>query len=97
MEDIRLLKSEITNLQTDRECLTRAMKSSADMRQEIIRLQRSLNQERIKVRALTDDAKTATNIHHSRILEDEGPGIMNLCLKIQTLQKYYCIKSLYIV
>ncbi|XP_073818892.1 uncharacterized protein [Musca autumnalis] len=87
VEDIRLLKMEITNLQTERECLSRAIKSTADMREEIIRLQRSLNQERIRVRALTEDAKTPTGVHRWRILKGEDPAKFQLLTKVQMLQR----------
>ncbi|XP_075150835.1 occludin-Related Y [Haematobia irritans] len=87
VEDIRLLKMEITNLQTERECLSRSIKSTADMREEIIRLQRSLNQERIRVRALTEDAKTPTAVHRWRILKGEDPAKYQLLTKVQMLQK----------
>lgn len=79
---------EITNLQSERECLSRAMKSTANMRREIIRLQRSLNQERIRVRALTEDAKTPTGIHRWRILKGQDPGKFQLLSKVQMLQRY---------
>ncbi|XP_053954146.1 cilia- and flagella-associated protein 58 [Anastrepha ludens] len=87
VEDIRLLKMEIANLQTERDCLTRAIKSTADMREEIIRLQRSLNQERIKVRSLTEDAKTPTGVHRWRILKGEDPNRYQLLEKVQMLQR----------
>ncbi|XP_013101753.2 cilia- and flagella-associated protein 58 [Stomoxys calcitrans] len=89
VEDIRLLKLEITNLQTERECLSKAIKSTADMREEVIRLQRSLNQERVRVRALTEDAKTPTGVHRWRILKGEDPGKYQLLMKVQMLQKRY--------
>lgn len=79
---------EITNLQTERDCLTRAIKSTADMREEIIRLQRSLNQERIKVRSLTEDAKTPTGVHRWRILKGEDPNRFQLLEKVQMLQRW---------
>ncbi|XP_067624478.1 cilia- and flagella-associated protein 58-like [Eurosta solidaginis] len=87
VEDIRLLKMEIANLQTERDCLTRAIKSTADMREEIIRLQRSLNQERIKVRSLMEDAKIPTAVHRWRILKGEDPNRYQLLEKVQMLQR----------
>ena len=57
------------------------------MRQEIVRLQRSLNQERIKVRSLTEDAKTPTGVHRWRILKGEDPNKMHLLEKVQMLQR----------
>lgn len=87
VEDIRLLKKEISNLYTERECLKHAIKSTADMRKEIVRLQRSLNQERIRIRALTEDAKTPTGVHRWRILLGEDPTKFELLEKVQVLQK----------
>ncbi|GBO99027.1 Cilia- and flagella-associated protein 58 [Eumeta japonica] len=62
IEDIRLFKVEIANLQTERECLSRAIRSTANMRTEIISLQRLLNQERVRVRSLIEDAKISTDV-----------------------------------
>ncbi|XP_030569679.1 cilia- and flagella-associated protein 58-like, partial [Drosophila novamexicana] len=87
VEDIRLLKKEISNLYTERECLKHAIKSTADMRKEIVRLQRALNQERIRIRALTEDAKTPTGVHRWRILKGEDPKKFELLEKLQVLQK----------
>uniref|UniRef100_A0A1A9WYN0 Cilia- and flagella-associated protein 58 central coiled coil domain-containing protein n=1 Tax=Glossina brevipalpis TaxID=37001 RepID=A0A1A9WYN0_9MUSC len=87
VEDIRILKMELTNLQTERECLSRAIKSTADMREEIIRLQRALNQERVRVRSLTEDAKTPTAVHRWRILKGEDPNKFQLLAKVQMLQR----------
>ncbi|XP_033237219.1 cilia- and flagella-associated protein 58 isoform X1 [Drosophila pseudoobscura] len=87
VEDIRLLKKEISNLHTESVCLKHAIKSTADMRKEIVRLQRSLNQERIRIRALTEDAKTPTGVHRWRILKGEDPKKFQLLEKLQVLQK----------
>uniref|UniRef100_A0A1B0FI93 Cilia- and flagella-associated protein 58 central coiled coil domain-containing protein n=1 Tax=Glossina morsitans morsitans TaxID=37546 RepID=A0A1B0FI93_GLOMM len=92
VEDIRLLKMELTNLQTERECLSRAIKSTADMREEIIRLQRALNQERVRVRSLTEDAKTPTGVHRWRILKGEDPNKFQLLAKVQMLQRLRNLK-----
>nr|DAA06421.1 TPA_inf: occludin-related Y protein [Drosophila grimshawi] len=87
IEDIRLLKKEISILYTERECLKNAIKSTANMRKEIVRLQRALNQERIRIRALTEDAKTPTGVHRWRILKGEDPKKFELLEKLQVLQK----------
>ncbi|XP_037943974.1 cilia- and flagella-associated protein 58-like [Teleopsis dalmanni] len=87
VEDIRLLKTEITKLQTERECHKRALNSTADMREEIIRLNRLLNQERVKVRALMEDTKVPTAVHRWRILRGEDPEKFDLMQKVQVLQK----------
>ncbi|XP_033166370.1 cilia- and flagella-associated protein 58 [Drosophila mauritiana] len=87
VEDIRLLKKEISNLHTESECLKHAIKSTADMRKEIVRLQRALNQEHIRIRALTEDARTPTGVHRWRILKGEDPKKFELLEKLQLLQK----------
>ncbi|TMW51372.1 hypothetical protein DOY81_003555 [Sarcophaga bullata] len=87
VEDIRLLKMEIKNLQTERDCLSRAIKSTANMREEILRLQRSLNMERVRVRSLTEDAKTPTGVHRWRILKGQDPHKFELMAKVQMLQR----------
>lgn len=58
------------------------------MREEIIRLQRSLNQERVRVRSLTEDAKTPTGVHRWRILKGQDPARFELLAKVQVLQRY---------
>lgn len=82
-----MLKVEITNLQTERDCLSRAIKSTANMREEIISLQRLLNQERIRVRSLTEDAKTPTGVHRWRILKGHDPNKFEILSKMQMLQR----------
>ncbi|GBO99513.1 hypothetical protein EVAR_100758_1 [Eumeta japonica] len=54
---IYVCKVEIANLQTERECLSRAIRSTANMRTEII-VYNVCNQERVRVRSLIEDAKT---------------------------------------
>ena len=81
---------EIKNLQTERDCLSRAIKSTANMREEILRLQRSLNMERVRVRSLTEDAKTPTGVHRWRILKGQDPHKFELMAKVQMLQRLVC-------
>ncbi|XP_060665651.1 uncharacterized protein LOC132797915 [Drosophila nasuta] len=58
------------------------------MRKEIVRLQRALNQERIRIRALTEDAKTPTGVHRWRILKGEDPQNLSYWKNFK-----YCKKS----
>ncbi|XP_055905296.1 cilia- and flagella-associated protein 58 [Eupeodes corollae] len=87
LEDIRLLKVEITNLHTERDCLSKAVKSTADMRIEIIRLQRLLTEERVRCRALMEDARMPGAVHRWRILKGTQPGKYELIQKVQMLQR----------
>lgn len=87
VEDIRLLKMEIKNLKTERDCLSRAIQSTANMREEILHLERSINMERVRVRSLTEDAKTPTGVHRWRILKGQDPHKFELMTKVHVLQR----------
>ncbi|KAH8312690.1 hypothetical protein KR044_012195 [Drosophila immigrans] len=87
IEDIRLLKTEITNLRLSKECLERAVANTADMRREIVRLERQLVRERLHVAAFTDEMKHPYRIHRWRLLRGHDPQRFELIIKIQALLK----------
>ncbi|XP_051862503.1 cilia- and flagella-associated protein 58 [Drosophila albomicans] len=87
IEDIRLLKTEITNLRMTKECLERAVSSTANMRREIVRLERQLVRERLHVAAFTDEMKHPYRIHRWRLLRGQDPQRFELIVKIQALLK----------
>ncbi|XP_055547011.1 cilia- and flagella-associated protein 58 [Wyeomyia smithii] len=87
LDDIRLLKIEINNLRSQRNLLARGLANTADMRQEVLQLNRVLNQERVKARALEDEMLTPMNIHRWRKLSGKDPEKMDLIVKVQTLQR----------
>lgn len=87
LDDIKLLKIEIANLRSQRNLLTRGLANTADMRQEVLQLNRVLTQERVKSKALEQEMSTPMNIHRWRKLEGNDPDKLDLIVKIQTLQK----------
>ncbi|XP_058812314.1 cilia- and flagella-associated protein 58-like [Topomyia yanbarensis] len=93
LDDIRLLKIEISNLRSQRNLLARGLANTADMRQEVLQLNRVLNQERVKARALEDEMLTPMNIHRWRKLNGKDPEKMDLIVKVQTLQRRVLYQS----
>lgn len=59
----------------------------ADMRQEVLQLNRNLAQERVKAKALEQEMTTPMNIHRWRKLTGKDPEKMDLIIKMQALQK----------
>ncbi|KAM8705003.1 hypothetical protein ACLKA7_009458 [Drosophila subpalustris] len=86
-DDMRLMAVEIKNLRTERNVLRADRESAADLRQELLQMQRLLNQERIKARALQDEMMTPMNIHRWRLLRGKDPEKMDLLERIHILRK----------
>lgn len=87
LDDIRLLKIEIGNLRSQRNLLTRGLANTADMRQEVLQLNRVLTQERVRAKALEQEMMTPMNIHRWRKLSGKDPDKMELIVKVSSLQK----------
>lgn len=93
LDDIRLLKIEIKNLRSTRNLLTRGLANTADMRQEVLQLNRNLTQERVKAKALEMEMLTPMNVHRWRKLKGTDPEKSDLIDKVQTLQKHILSQS----
>lgn len=93
LEDVRLLKIEISNLISQRNLLTRGLANTADMRQEVLQLNRVLTQERVRSRALEQELVSSMNVHRWRKLTGKDPDKMELIVKIQALQKLVIMHS----
>lgn len=93
LEDIRLLKMEIANLRSQRNLLTRGLSATADMRQEVLQLNRVLTMERVKNKALEDEMSTPMNVHRWRKLGGDDPEKNNLLQKCQALQRYIPVRA----
>ncbi|XP_055588238.1 cilia- and flagella-associated protein 58 [Uranotaenia lowii] len=93
LDDIRLLKIEISNLRSQRNLLARGLANTADMRQEVLQMHRVLNHERVKARALEDEMMTPMNVHRWRKLTGKDPEKMDLIVKVQTLQRRVLFQS----
>uniref|UniRef100_A0A336LZT7 CSON006434 protein n=1 Tax=Culicoides sonorensis TaxID=179676 RepID=A0A336LZT7_CULSO len=87
LDDIRLLKIEIKNLRSQRNLLTRGLANTSDMRQEVLQLNRTLTQERVKAKALEMEMLTPMNVHRWRKLCGKDPEKIELIEKVQNLQK----------
>lgn len=87
VEDIRLLKLEVVNLRTSHECMQREVGNKAAMRHDVIRLERQLNQERLKVSAYSEELSRPCRIHRWRVLLGKDPRRFELIRKIQQLLK----------
>ncbi|XP_063978524.1 cilia- and flagella-associated protein 58-like [Diachasmimorpha longicaudata] len=87
LEDIKLLKSEVTKLRTEKDILSKNLNNISDLRVEIFHLNRDLTRERRKVIALEEQVQNPLNIHRWRKLEASDPSTMELLKKVQILQK----------
>lgn len=86
-DDMRLMAIEIKNLRTERNVLRTDRESAADLRQELLQMQRLLNQERIKARALQDEMMTPMNVHRWRLLSGKDPEKVDLLERIRILRR----------
>lgn len=58
-----------------------------DLRNEVLKLERDLNRERVKTKALEEELQNPMNIHRWRKLEGSDPEAFELLQKIQIMQK----------
>ncbi|EDV92813.1 cilia- and flagella-associated protein 58 [Drosophila grimshawi] len=87
IEDIRLLKTEIRNLRMSNDCMQRAVSGTANLRHEVVRLERQLIRERLHVTAFTEEMKHPYRIHRWRVLIGKDPSKYQLIRKMQGLLK----------
>ncbi|GAB0090646.1 coiled-coil domain-containing protein 147 [Sergentomyia squamirostris] len=94
LDDIRLLKVEISELRSQVKLLSRGLGNTTDLRQEVLQLHRILSQERVKSKALEDEMTTPMNVHRWRELSGRDPDKMELIEKIQALQRRVLKKTI---
>ncbi|XP_044264662.1 cilia- and flagella-associated protein 58-like [Tribolium madens] len=87
LEDIRLLKIEIKRLRQEHSLLSKNIKNSIDLKQEVFHLERDLMKWRLKCRALEEELQNPMNIHRWRKLEGSDPELLDVLQKVQILQK----------
>lgn len=73
---------------SQRNLLTRGLANSADMRQEVLQLNRVLTQERVRAKTLEQEMVTPMNVHRWRKLNGKDPDKMDLIEKVQALQRF---------
>ncbi|XP_017039052.1 cilia- and flagella-associated protein 58 [Drosophila ficusphila] len=85
VEDIRLLKLEVVNLRMSHECMQREVGNKAAMRHDVIRLERQLNRERLRVSAYSEELSRPCRVHRWRVLQGKDPRRFDLIRKVQVL------------
>ncbi|XP_053703312.1 cilia- and flagella-associated protein 58-like isoform X2 [Synchiropus splendidus] len=92
VEDIRLLKREISKLNHKKNSLEKNLPMMECMRRELFSLQKELRKEKAMNRDLNKQLMTV-NVHRWRRLEGSDPGRFKLIQKIQSLQKRLIAKT----
>ncbi|KAH8284181.1 hypothetical protein KR054_011688, partial [Drosophila jambulina] len=87
LEDIRLLKLEVANLRMSHSCMQREVGNRTELRQDVIRLERQLNVERLKVSAFSEELNRPCRIHRWRVMSSKDPRRYDLIRKVQSLLK----------
>ena len=87
LEDIRLLQFTIADLKSELRIVKKSASQISDLRKEVYNLQQQLLNERLQVKALSEELENPLNYHRWRKLEGTDPDSWEMILKIQTLQK----------
>ncbi|KAJ1511569.1 hypothetical protein HMI55_006538 [Coelomomyces lativittatus] len=87
LEDIRVLKLEIKKLRREKSILQHETTNVEALRHEIYQLQKSILNERTRVKVLEEELENPMNIHRWRKLSGSDPSTFELVQKVQTLQK----------
>ena len=93
IEDIRLLKIKMRDLQRQLTIARGGQSSIEDLNGKLIAIQKELVKEKVKVKALSDELENPINIHRWRKLEGTDPEAHEMIQKIQVLQKRLLAKS----
>uniref|UniRef100_A0A8C6P3P9 Cilia and flagella associated protein 58 n=1 Tax=Nothobranchius furzeri TaxID=105023 RepID=A0A8C6P3P9_NOTFU len=92
LEDIRLLKMEIKQLNQKKTIIDKSLPNTEKLRTELFHLQKELLREKARSSILEEQLKPI-NIHRWRRLEGSDPGKYQLIQKIQSLQKRLIVKT----
>ncbi len=87
VEDIRLLKIKLASVLREVNIYSKSANQIDGFKQELIRLQKELLEERAKVKAMSEELQNPMNVHRWRKLEGSDPAVYEMIQKIQTLQK----------
>ena len=87
IEDIRLLKLKIKDMQRQATIAKGGAVNMDDIARELIQKHRELLREKNKVKALSEELESPMNIHRWRKLEGSDPATYEMIQKIQILQK----------
>lgn len=87
LEDIRLLKFKIGDLTCELQIVKGQNTQIDELKKEAFSLHQALLDERLQVKALSEELENPLNYHRWRKLEGTDPDTWELLQKIQTLQK----------
>lgn len=87
LEDIRLLQFKIADLKSELRIVKNSAAQIGDLRKEVYNLQQQLLNERLQVKALSEELENPLNYHRWRPLQGTDPDTWEMLQKIQTLQK----------
>jgi len=93
IEDIRLLKIKIRDLQRQLTIARGGQSGIEDLNGKLIAIHKELVKEKVKVKALSEELENPINIHRWRKLEGTDPEAHEMIQKIQVLQKRLLAKS----
>lgn len=87
IEDIRLLKLKIKDLQRKVSIAKGGVVNIDDIARELIQKHRELLREKAKVKSLSEELESPMNVHRWRKLEGSDPATYEMIQKIQILQR----------
>lgn len=87
LADIELLKIKIADLMREQRIYKKQSDKIPDLKNEIHNLQRELIDEKMKVKALSEELENPMNVHRWRKLEGTDSDQYEMITKIQKLQK----------
>jgi len=91
--DIRVLRLKCRDLQRELAVARSTGNNADDSKRELIATQKELINEKIKVKALSEELENPLNVHRWRKLEGSDPATYEMIQKIQTLQKRLIAKT----
>ena len=93
LNEIRVLKIKLSDVKRELLVVKNSVAAVDVLKREVHHLGRELLQERTKVKALSEELENPLNVHRWRKLEGSDPGLYDMILKIQTLQKRLIAKT----
>jgi hypothetical protein len=93
LEEIRTLRLRINELRQEHGILKNNTSHITELRNAVLLLQKQLLNERIRVKALSEELSHKMNVHRWRILEGSNKEVVDMIRKVQLLQKRLIAKT----
>lgn len=93
MADLKLLDYKKGDSKRELKILMRESTKISIFKNEIYSLQNELIEEKLKVKALSEELENPLNVHRCRNLEGTDPDVYEMNEKIKTLQKRLIFKT----